>query len=334
MLFNKDTNSVIGILLTTIIRLHRKSINVYPPDIFVLKAEFRSLIAPATFVLIWSGAFVAIRAGLPYMSPLTFLSSRFTVACLLLVVFIFLWKNWRVGWKNIRPIWPHLVVAGLLMNAGYLSAAYLAMRDLKAATLALITALAPMLTATISSTAFGQGYTVLKCLGFVLGFIGVGIVVGFEPATLTQTTGLGWAFVSMTSLVIGTIYFNRYCQSTDILPSNCIQLASAAVLCWVMVVLFETPMVQPSLSLLLSFSYLTLAASIGAMLIYLYMLKTHSAEYVISNLYLTPGVSAILGWAILDETFQYSALTGFAISTFGLWLVWRTPNKKKAVIQK
>lgn len=83
-------------------------------------------------------------------------------------------------------------------------------------------------------------------------------------------------------------------------------------------------------SAVLTFAYLTFAVSLGAMAIYLYMLKRKTAGRAIANLYLTPGVTALLGWAVLDERFAPTAVIGFAISMLGLWLVNRPAPARKA----
>ncbi len=43
------------------------------------------ILAPLLFVFLWSGAFIAVRAGIPDVSPITFLASRFSLAALLLL---------------------------------------------------------------------------------------------------------------------------------------------------------------------------------------------------------------------------------------------------------
>jgi drug/metabolite transporter (DMT)-like permease len=290
-----------------------------------VKSAIPALIAPAGFVLLWSGAFVAVRAGLPYVSAITFLSSRFTVACLVLLLVTWLWRKSRQDWRAVAGIWPHLVIAGILINGAYLSAGYLAMTQIKGAMMALIGGLAPMLTAVLSGRILGERFGVTQWAGFLLGFVGVALVVGFEPAGFELSAGIGWAFLSMICIVAGTLYFNRFCRSAPLLPSNCIQLGGAAVFCWMLVAAFETPRIEPSWTALFSFAYLTFAVSLGAMAIYLYMLNRNTAGQAIANLYLTPGVTALIGWPLLDETFSPGAIAGFAVSMFGLWLVRRPP---------
>jgi drug/metabolite transporter (DMT)-like permease len=129
--------------------------------------------------------------------------------------------------------------------------------------------------------------------------------------------------VSLFSIVAGTLYHNRYCRNVPLLPANCLQLGAGAVFCWLLVAAFETPRVEPSWAAVLSFAYLTFAVSLGAMAILLFMFRRQTAGRAIANLYLTPGVAALLGWALLDERFAPEALAGFLVSMLGLWLVQR-----------
>ena len=81
-------------------------------------------VAPALFVLVWATGFVVAKFGLPYAAPLSFLSMRFilTLAVLLpLIMFA------RAGWPNRRDGWL-LVVAGVLVRAGYLGGVWCAIK--------------------------------------------------------------------------------------------------------------------------------------------------------------------------------------------------------------
>ncbi|HZD25342.1 MAG TPA: DMT family transporter, partial [Alphaproteobacteria bacterium] len=269
---------------------------------------FSRLLAPATFIVLWSGAFIAVRAGLPYVSPLTFLASRFAVASLVLLVASLAWRRWRTSWRQAAPLWPHLALSGILINGAYLSAGYLAMTQIKGAMMALVGALAPVVTALISTRLLGERIRPTQWLGFGLGFAGVVLVVGVEPQALELSAGLGWALVSMLCIVAGTLYFNKHCRQAPLVPANCLQLGAAALFCWLLVAAFEQPRVEPSVPALLSFAYLTGAVSLGGMAIYLYMLGRGTAGRVIANLYLTPGVAALIGWLVLGETFSPKAL--------------------------
>jgi len=128
----------------------------------------RSL-APLLFVLLWSSAFIAVRAGMPDTTPLFFLAARFALAtaALLLIVAVV-----RQDWASIRGLWGHLAVAGVLMGALYLSAAYLAMQHINAATMALIGALHPLATAVLARPLLGE--RLARCSGWASGWASPG----------------------------------------------------------------------------------------------------------------------------------------------------------------
>ncbi len=64
--------------------------------------------APYLFVVLWSSAYIAIRASLPDVSPLFFLTIRFALATGLLLLII---ATIRRTWSSLGGVWHHLVIA-------------------------------------------------------------------------------------------------------------------------------------------------------------------------------------------------------------------------------
>jgi drug/metabolite transporter (DMT)-like permease len=278
------------------------------------------LIAPLLFVCLWSGAFIAVRAGIPDVSPIAFLAARFTLAAAILLPFTFLLAGVG-GWGGARRQWPHLAVSGILLNGAYLSGAYWAMTEISAATMALIGSLQPLLTAFLSGPVLGDRFRPAQWLGFILGTTGVAIVAGINIVDLGNTEGVLWGVGSSVSFVAGTLYYARFCRSSALLTTNCVQLAAAAAFCWLVVLGVEEVSVRFTPTALASFLYLTLGVSLGGMGLYLFMLRSGTAGKVTANFYVTPGLTAVLGWLILGETLTPNAIAGFALAMAGLWLV-------------
>ena len=67
----------------------------------------------------------------------------------------------------------------------------------------------------------------------------------------------------------------------------------------------------------------SLVISVGGMALLLFMLRTGTAGKVAANFYLTPGVTALLGWLVLGEGLSATAILGFALASKGVWLVNR-----------
>ncbi|WP_044530389.1 EamA family transporter, partial [Herbaspirillum sp. B65] len=78
--------------------------------------QFLMRLVPLLFVLIWSTGFIVAKFGLPYAPPLTFLLVRFTGVLLVLLPLVLLF---RAPWPHGRI--PHVALAGVLLQAGYLA---------------------------------------------------------------------------------------------------------------------------------------------------------------------------------------------------------------------
>ena len=277
---------------------------------------------PLLFVFLWSGAFIAVRLGIPDISPITFLAARFTLAGLILLPITFFSGAWG-GWRDAARVWPHLVVAGILLNGAYLTAGYWALMDISAATMALIGSLQPLMTAFLSGPVLGDRFRPKQWLGFFLGTAGVALVAGINIVDLNHTEGVLWGVGGSACFIAGTLYYARFCKPSSLITANCVQLTTAAIFCWLVVLAFEEVNVAVTPTLIWSFLYLTLGVSLGGMGLYLYMLKTGTAGKVAANFYITPGLTALLGWLILGETLSLNVLAGFALAIVGLWMVHR-----------
>ncbi|MDA0981668.1 MAG: DMT family transporter [Proteobacteria bacterium] len=277
-------------------------------------------LAPLAFIFLWSMVFVAVRAGLPDVSPLYFLAVRFAIATVILVTIAALW---RLGWTGLRQTWRHFVVAGVLINALYLSAAYLAMTEISGATLALLGALHPLLTALLSGPVLGERFRARQWLGVACGIAGVALVVGIDANDLAQRAGVAWGLSSVVCLTAGTLYYSRYCRGLGLVQANTIQLAAAAAVTAAFALAFEDVRADWTPTALATVGFLVCAVSLGGMALLLYMLKNGAAGRVAANFYLTPGTTAVLGWLILGETLSPLAILGFVIASVGVWLVNR-----------
>lgn len=275
--------------------------------------------APIAFICIWSGAFIAVRAGLPDVSPLFFLTIRFAMAGTFLVVVLSALQPRR--WRDLNGKWRMTALAGVLMNGCYLGGAYIAMTEVTAATMALAGSLQPIMVAALSMPLLGDRFSARQWLGFALGTAGVALVAGINVLELQNGTGMTWALVSVGSMVAGTLLFSRYARGVPAAQANAVQLLSGAVFCGVMMLLFEDVHVQWTAASLGTLAYLTVGVSLGGMGLYLYMLNSGTAGKVAANFYLTPGLTAVFGYVLLGESLSPLALCGFALASVGIWLV-------------
>ena len=125
------------------------------------------------------------------------------------------------------------------------------------------------------------------------------------------------------SLAGGTLYFGRFGRDVPLLPATAVQLGAAAILTVMLTIGFEHPHAIWTPPAVAAVVRNVLGVSIGAMVLYYYMLHHGTAGRVAANFYLIPGTVAVLGWALLGERLTRSAAVGFAIASVGVFLVAR-----------
>ena len=279
-------------------------------------------IAPALFVVLWSSAFIGAKFGLPYTEPLTFMSLRFVSVT---GIFLFLSVLFNAPWpKSLREV-GHIAFVGLLIQALYLSSTFIALdRGASVGVVALILGLQPVLTVLIVSALPGGRVSLKQCLGIILGFGGL-ILVLWQKLDIGEgdTTALIVVTLGVCFITIGTLYQRRFCSSMDMLSGNVIQAAVAASVTGFGAWVFEDMQIDWDLRFIGALAWMVVVVSLGAHTLLLLMLRQSHATKVASLFYLTPPTAAVMAYYLFDERLTILALAGMAVTVFGVALVVR-----------
>ena len=282
---------------------------------------------PVVFVFIWSTGFVTAKYGLPYAPPLTFLSIRYALSVLCILVLIALA---RVSWPRGQKQWLHLAVSGVLIHASYLGGVWMAIKGgMGSGLAALMVGLQPVLTAVwVSSVASSAGgaekVTQRQWLGLALGLGGLVLVVSRKFGSTQEVTAFTLAAITMAlvSITVGTLYQKRYVAPADVRSATAVQLVAAFVVT-LPLALFETEAVTwtPQFMSALAWSVLVLTLG-GSSLLYL-LIQRGAATAVTSLLYLVPPCTALMAWLLFAEPITAVTVLGTAITALGVSLVVR-----------
>jgi drug/metabolite transporter (DMT)-like permease len=284
-------------------------------------ANARARLAPYAFILLWSSSFVTARVGLARVSPLLFVAVRLVAAAALLALLLAIRRR---SWAPLRGRWHHLALAGVLLNGITLSAFHVGMVTENAGVMALMQALSPMLIAVSAVPLLGERLGPGQWLGLILGAVGVALVVAPRALEGPAAWGAIWlGFLGAASLAGGTLYFGRFGRGVPLVPATAVQLGGAAIVTVALAITLERPHAVWTLPVVASVAWNVLAVSIGAMVLYYYMLGHGTASRVAANFYLIPGTVALLGWALLGERLTPLAVLGFAVASTGVYLVAR-----------
>jgi drug/metabolite transporter (DMT)-like permease len=281
---------------------------------------------PLAFVLLWSTGFVGAQFGLPYASPLVFLTLRMALAALLLGgLAVMAGARWPRG----PQLLPYLG-AGLLVHGCYLGGVFIAIgHGLPTGMTAMIVGVQPLLTAALAGPLLGERVRPIQWLGFVLGLVGVALVL-WDKLVPGQSTGaaIGWqavvpALVALLAITAGVLVQKRHGGGVDMRAGMAAQYAANAVMLGCATLLFEQPHIAWTGPFLAALAWLTLVLS-GVSIVLMYRLIQRGAAARVSSLfYLVPPVTALEGFVLFGETLAWHAFAGMALAAVGVALAFR-----------
>ena len=277
---------------------------------------------PGTFVVLWASGFIGGKLGLLYAEPATFLLLRFALVVALMLPLALLW---RAPWPATLGQVAHIGVAGVLIQACYLGGVFAAIHHgISAGLIALIVGLQPILTAFVAAPLLGERVSPRQWAGLLLGLAGIALVV-MQNTNLSGVTPVsaGFALLALAGITMGTMYQKRFCGSFDLRAGSVIQFVAAGIALAPFALLFETREVKWSPALLFALGWLVLVLSIGAISLLALLIRRDAVTKVVSLMYLTPPVTAVMALLVFGETLSIQALLGLGLAAVGVAMVVR-----------
>ncbi|GAC1397609.1 MAG: DMT family transporter [Ktedonobacteraceae bacterium] len=276
------------------------------------------------YILLWSSAFIATKVGVTHSPPLTLLAARFLAAALIMALLAWILK---LPLPQGKSAWGRLVLFGLLNSGLYLGCNYEALRYLSAGMGSIISATNPLLLTLIAPIVLRERLTRWRILGLLLGFGGVLFVMGArlnENGHLDTAGGMLVSFLGTVCLVGATVLYKRYPPREHAFVVNAVQLGAAGLALIIPAFLFEHPtQVHIDTPLVESFLYLVLVISIGASLLWFWLLKQGEASTVSAYYFLTPIFGLALAALLLSEPFGLRDALGLVAVATGIALINR-----------
>ena len=274
------------------------------------------------YIFLWSAAFVPSRVLSVAVPPLSILWIRFLIAGGLLLGAAALAG---LPFPRDRRTLVQIALVGLAGNCGYLGATYIAMRHLSAGMGAIIASTNPLLLALLAPRLLGEKLTGRKLLGLVLGFSGV--VIAMQARAGSQSArpqDVLLALFGVLALVASTILYKRIETHPHPVVLNALQLAFAGLLLMPVALVFEGPPRIPwSFSIVSALAFLIVVLSLGASMLWFWILRHGEASRVSAFYFLTPVFGLLLGAALLHERLAPLDAVGLVVICAGLWLAMR-----------
>ncbi|MFI5262988.1 MAG: DMT family transporter [Candidatus Kapaibacterium sp.] len=279
----------------------------------------------ALICLIWGSTWLVIHIGAnAALPPFMGASLRFLVATVLLWLYVIYKKT---PLPASRGEWGAVLLVGSLSNGISFGVVYWTSKYIPSGLGAVVFGTMPLWTAIISHWVFtAQKLSPLRIFGIVLGIIGIATIY-YPQFTLVDSTHL-WAMaiflIAPIVSGISAVITKRSTQAVAPLMLNAVTTGTGFLILSIIALIAE-PWQSVSLNFthLWTIGYLAIIGTIVTFGIYFRLMKETSAVTMSYVAIITPVIAVVLGWLMLNETFDYYALAGSALVICGVALSLR-----------
>lgn len=278
------------------------------------------LVPAVAFVVVWCSGYVAGPAGVRAIAPFTVLTLRFVLAAVVTGVLARVLRGpMRLRGSGLRRV----ALVGLMMNGVVFGLMYLAFDVGMGATLAsLLHALSPVLTAVLAGVVLGERLTRLQLLGFLLGAVGVLVVLGPDVDEAGGVLGIALGVLSLVGLSVGTLgqrWFHLDDDPPDPLWSATVQFAVCVPpLALLAVALEGVPEVADPVGGTVAVLWLALVNSVAGLLLLGLLVRQGGAGASASLFFVCPPVTALMAWVAFGDTLDVREVVGIVVAVVGV----------------
>ncbi|HLZ88923.1 MAG TPA: DMT family transporter [Puia sp.] len=290
-----------------------------------MRKDIWPLVAGLLFSLLWSSAATATKVGLQFVQPFTICVVRFFIAGIVMIVISHAVLRQRLPRGR---EWGHIAVYGLLSNSVYLGLYVFAMRQVSAGLGSLAVATNPLFINLLTAIFLRQRLSATTIFCLVLCMAGVTLAAWplFRNSSATPV-GLLILLSGMIAYSVSVYYFSRIrWNGLPLLAINGWQVLFGGVFLLPLAAAVYQPVLNGwNMKALGAIVWLAIPVSIGAVQLWLYLLKQDAARSSFW-LFLCP----VFGFAI-SNIFTGEPITAYTIVGMGLVIVgiyWQNARKE------
>ncbi len=278
-------------------------------------------IFPFIFILLWSSAFITTKPIIDNSDPFAALAFRFALVALGFFLFsIYSKQKILVSKRNFFESF----LSGVLFHGFYLGGVFYSISiGMPTAIAALIVTLQPVLTNALSGPILNEKVSAKQWTGVLLGFVGAGIVLGFDVGSKIPAAGLMATIIALLAITFSTLWQKKLSNKLPLSVSNMNQAIGGCIFHLSIIIFFVDPYIDFSQTFIIAMSHQIFLVSFGAFTILMYLIKNNSASKTVSIFFLIPATSAFMAWLFLNESLTRLDLIGFLITSIGVYIATR-----------
>ena len=271
-----------------------------------------------SFAIMWSSAFSSARVIVANASPLGVLSIRFLISG---IIGILIAKWLGQNFKLTKAQWKATIIFGIFQNALYLGLNFFAMQTTEASLASIIASSMPLMVAFAGWLIFRERLSSLGVLGLLLGFFGVGVIMGIRIEVGADLFGILLCVLGAVALSIATLAASGASAGGGVMMIVGLQMIVGSICLGIVSLVFEDIHVTWSLPFVAAFIYTTLVPGLLATFIWFKMVNRIGAIKAATFHFLNPFFGVLIANIILGEPLSTRDFIGVLIITFGILAV-------------
>ena len=280
--------------------------------------DIRAILAGLAFALIWSSAFTSARIIVADAPPILSLSLRFLISGL---IGIALARCLGQSWRLTAGQWRATIVFGLCQNALYLGLNFVAMQTVEASLASIIASTMPLAVGFAGWVIFRERLSALGVLGLCAGAGGVALIMGARIQAGADFYGIALCFIAVASLTVATLMVRGASSGGNLLMIVGLQMLVGSAILLIPGLLFDQPLVNWSVKLVLAFSYTVLMPGLVATFIWFWLVHRIGAVKAATFHFLNPFFGVMIAAVLLGETLRIWDIVGVLVIMFGILAV-------------
>lgn len=282
----------------------------------------KSWIMVAMLGLIWGGTFLVIELALEGITPLWLAAGRIGFAALITLL---VWRAFGGRlWLSEARSWGGLAAVGALSTAVPFMLLSWGQQHVTSGFAGVSMAGVALLVLPLAHVFVpGERMTLRRALGFVIGFVGIVLLIGAQAfeSTGAQAETLGRiACVAAASCYAVSSVIMRRLPAIDAVGLSAVPLVIGTALVVPLAFLAEGPPPMPDAKTLGILAFLGIVPTAGATFLRVYVIRTAGPVFMSLTNYQVPIWSVVLGALLLNEPLPSSLLLALALILSGVGL--------------
>ena len=265
---------------------------------------------------LWGGSFLFMRIAAPVMGPVWLIEARVLLAGLALLPVLVRFNLWYEVRRNWRP----LLMVGCINSAIPFSLLAFASVSLPAGFTSILNATAPLFGTIVAFVWLKERLTIARMIGFILGFVGVIILIGWRAFELTPAfvMAVSAGLLAALTYAIAAPYIKQKLMGVSSLAITAGSQLGAALLLFPALP-FTMPQQPITEDIVIAVLGLALLSTTFAYLLYFRLIQNIGSTRALTVTYLIPLFAMIWGTLFLHEAITTPMILGCALIQASRW---------------